>query len=94
MVKLFSLLVVVVVLFIVVRERGKDFRTPLSSWQKPEIRHNLGEKLSLADPIKNDYEVDTLRKERAELWQSAHRKSRSKYSNPLFRLGIMPATVI
>jgi hypothetical protein len=46
------------------------------SWQKPEIRHNLGEKLSLADPIKNDYDTNSSRKERAKLWQSAHSELR------------------
>ena len=54
--------------------RGKDFNTPLNSWMKPEIRHNLGEQLSLGDPIKNDHELDTLRRDRAILWQSAHSK--------------------
>ncbi len=57
-----------------VRENGLNFSPSLTSWQRPEIRHNLGEKLSLADPIKNNLEVDIQRKERAKLWQSAHCK--------------------
>ena len=60
-----------------VRKRGKHIGTALGSWMKPEVRHNLGEKLSLADEIKNDREVDFDRQNRAEVWQEAHCKSLS-----------------
>ena len=56
-----------------VRKRGNSVNRSSKDWQMPEIRHNMGERLTLFDPIARcSREVDLAREERAKLWQSAH----------------------
>ena len=56
-----------------VRKKGQQLHQ-YDQWQKPEVRSNLGENLSLNDPIKSSREMDTERQLRTELWQKAHSK--------------------
>jgi hypothetical protein len=52
--------------------RGQQLQQ-YDQWQKPEVRSNLGEDLTLNDPIKRDNrEVDSEREQRAFQWQRAH----------------------
>ena len=54
-------------------ERGNSVNRSSKDWQMPEIRHNMGERLTLFDPIARcSREVDLARDERAKLWQSSH----------------------
>ena len=54
-------------------ERGNSVNRSSKDWQMPEIRQNMGERLTLFDPIARcSREVDLAREERAKLWQSAH----------------------
>ena len=55
-----------------VRLRGQQLQQ-YDQWQKPEVRSNLGEDLTLNDPIKRDNrEIDSERQQRALQWQRAH----------------------
>ena len=56
--------------------RGQQLQQ-YDQWQKPEVRTNLGEDLTLNDPIKRDRDVDSERQQRALLWQRAHSKYNS-----------------
>lgn len=53
-----------------VRDRGRDLRAAANGWMRPEIRHNMAGPLSLADKIKRG--SDSVREERATVWQRAH----------------------
>ena len=41
-------------------------------WQKPEIRSNLAQNLTLADPASHTTEACGPTEERLELWKKAH----------------------
>lgn len=61
-----------------VRQKGQQLQQ-YDQWQKPEVRSNLGEDLTLNDPIKNSREVDSDRQQRTALWQRAHSKTTAIY---------------
>ena len=57
-----------------VRQKGEQLQQ-FDQWMKPEVRSNLGENLTLNDPIKISREIDCEREARTGLWQRAHSKS-------------------
>ena len=62
-----------VALCLEVRLRGVKSFPGTVGWQKPEIRSNLGEALTLADPASRNTESYGPTEERLELWKKAHR---------------------
>ena len=54
------------------RRRGAKCFPGAVGWQKPEIRNNLGEALTLADPISRNDESSEPTAERMEMWRMAH----------------------
>ncbi len=62
-----------------VRLRGDRCVSSTMPWQKPEIRHNLSEALSLWDPITECVESSAQRYTRSQLWQNAHCKYQSAF---------------
>lgn len=66
--------------YVGVRRKGQQLQQ-YEQWQKPEVRSNLGEDLSLSDLTKQGRDMDSERDQRTVLWQRAHSElshSRSK----------------